>query len=113
MEKIETWTVEERRDMEINAKAMNTLICVLSSKEFNCVSTCKTTKEMWDKFKVTHEGTNQVKETKNNILIHDYELFTMEEDETIKDMYTRLNDIVYTLESLGKTYINGKRLGKF
>ena len=39
MEKIKTWTVEERRDMEINVKAMNTLICALSSEEFNRVST--------------------------------------------------------------------------
>ena len=46
MENIETWSVEERRNMEINAKAMNTLICALSSEEFNRVSTCKTVKEM-------------------------------------------------------------------
>ena len=32
MERIETWTIEERRNMEINAKAMNTLICALSAK---------------------------------------------------------------------------------
>ena len=35
MEKIETWTAKERRNMEINAKAMNTLICALSFEEFN------------------------------------------------------------------------------
>ena len=39
MEKIETWTDEERRNMEINAKAMNTLICALSHEEFNRIST--------------------------------------------------------------------------
>ena len=56
MEKMETWTIEERRDMEINAKAMNTLIYALSHEEFNCISTCKIVKEIWDKLKVTHEG---------------------------------------------------------
>ena len=112
MEKIESWTVEERRDMEINAKAMNTLICALCLKEFNQVLTCKTAKEMWDKLKVTHEGINQVKETKINILVHEYELFTMEKNETIKDMYTRFNDIVSTLEALGKSYTNGEKVRK-
>ena len=63
MEKIKTWTIEEKRNMEINAKAMNALICALSPEEFNCISTYKTTKEIWGKLEVTHEGTKQVKET--------------------------------------------------
>ena len=46
MERIETWTIEERRNMEINAKAMNALIYALSAEEFNRISTCKTTKEI-------------------------------------------------------------------
>ena len=46
---MDTWIVEERRSMEINAKAMNTLICVLCPKEFNRISTCKIGKEIWDK----------------------------------------------------------------
>src|SRR5215471_8921865 len=94
MTKMETWTIEDSQNMEVNAKAMNTLICALSPEEFNRVSTFKTSKEMWDKLQVTHEGTNQVKETKINILIHDYELFSIKENETIKEMYTRFNDIV-------------------
>ena len=69
IEKIDKWTVEERMNMETNTKAMNTLICALCPEEFNRISTCKTTKEIWDKLEVTHEGTNQVKETKINILI--------------------------------------------
>ena len=56
-EKMETWTTGERKNMEINARAMNALICTLSAKEFNSISTCKTTKEIWDKLEVTHEGT--------------------------------------------------------
>ena len=35
MENMETWTVKERRDMEINARAMNTLFCALCVEEFN------------------------------------------------------------------------------
>ena len=39
MEKIETWIVKERRKIDVNAKAMNTLIYALSPKEFNRVFT--------------------------------------------------------------------------
>ena len=59
-EKMETRIMEER-SMEINTKAMNTLICALCLEEFNMISTYKITKEIWDKLEVTHEGTSQVK----------------------------------------------------
>ena len=56
MENMETWIVKEKRDMEINARAMNTLFCAFCAEEFNRVSTCKTAKEIWDKFEVSREG---------------------------------------------------------
>lgn len=59
---------------------------------------------------VTHEGTKQVKETKISLLVRDYELFSMNENESIKDVFTRFNDIVLVLESLGKTYANGEKV---
>ena len=65
-EKMKTWTTKERRNMEINAKAMNTLIYALCPEEFNRISTCKIAKEIWDKLKVTREGISQVKQTKIN-----------------------------------------------
>lgn len=37
-----------------------------------------------DILEVTHEGTNQVKESKINLLTHQYKFFKMENDETIK-----------------------------
>ena len=42
---------------------------------------------------VTHEGTNQVKETKINMLVHKYELFKMKPNEQIGEMFTRFCDI--------------------
>ncbi|GLT88137.1 hypothetical protein SLE2022_061740 [Rubroshorea leprosula] len=59
---------------------------------------------MWDMLEVTHEGTSQVKESKINRLIYMYELFKMKPEESIQDMYTRLNDIVTNLKALGKVY---------
>ena len=45
-----------------------------------------------------------MKKSKINLLIHNYELFSMEENETIVEMITRFTDIVNGLEVLGKTY---------
>lgn len=76
------------------------------------ISTCKIAQKIWDKLEVTCEGTSQVKQTKINLDVHDYELFSMKENDSIKDMYARLNDIITTLKSLGKTYTTGEKIRK-
>src|SRR4051812_32853272 len=83
---------------------MNALFCALERNEFNRLSNCKTAHEIWHILEVTHEGTTRVKESKISVLVHKFELFTMNEGESIKDMYTRLTDITNSLIGLGKTY---------
>ena len=51
-------------------------------------------KEIWDRLQVTHEGTNQVKESKINMLVHKYELFKMKHDELITKIFTYFMDII-------------------
>ena len=85
-------------------KAINVLYCVLDINEFNRISTCNSVKEIWDRLEITHEGTNQVKESKISILVHKYELFKMEQNESISSMYTRFTDIMNNLKNLDKSY---------
>ncbi|GAV84895.1 UBN2 domain-containing protein, partial [Cephalotus follicularis] len=54
----------------------------------------------------TYEGTNQVKESKISMLVHEYELFMMHNDECISDMFTRFTTITNSLKNLGKSYSN-------
>ncbi|GAV81530.1 UBN2 domain-containing protein, partial [Cephalotus follicularis] len=57
---------------------------------------------------VTYEGTNQVKEAKINMLVHEYEMFTMHDNEDIKTMFTRFTNITNALQALGKVYTNSE-----
>ncbi|GKV13570.1 hypothetical protein SLEP1_g24565 [Rubroshorea leprosula] len=98
------WNDEDLEKIMINNKAISMLQCALNPTEYHRVSGCDTAKEMWDMLEVTHEGTSQVKDSKINRLIYMYELFKMKPEETIQDMYTRLNDIVTNLKALGKVY---------
>ncbi|GKV32437.1 hypothetical protein SLEP1_g41046 [Rubroshorea leprosula] len=98
------WNDEDLVKIMINNKAINMLQCALNPTEFHRVSECDMTKEIWDMLEVTHEGTSQVKESKINRLIYMYELFKMKPEESIQDMYTRLNDIVTNLKVLDKIY---------
>ena len=71
------WTESEIKKVQVNYKAINTLHCALNPTEFNRISTCKTAKEIWDKLKVTHEGTSQVKKSKIALLSNQFEMFKM------------------------------------
>ena len=73
---------------------------------------CESAKEIWDKLVMTYEGTSQVREMKINMFVHQYKLFKMQPDETIKEMFTRLTDITNNLKSLGKTYTNEEMVRK-
>ncbi|GAV75758.1 UBN2 domain-containing protein, partial [Cephalotus follicularis] len=57
---------------------------------------------------VTYEGTNQVKEAKINMLVHEYEMFTMNDNEDIKTMFTRFTNIINALQALDKVYTNSE-----
>ena len=45
-----------------------------------------------------------MKESKINLLVHNYELFLMKENDTIVEMITKFTNIINGLETLGKTY---------
>ncbi|GAV65756.1 UBN2 domain-containing protein [Cephalotus follicularis] len=96
----------------MNAKAKHIVICAINSREFNRASSCNSAKEMWDRLEVTYEGTKQVKDAKISKLVHNSELFSMNEDEDIKSMITRFTNIINALKSLDKTYSNSELVRK-
>ena len=100
------WSDLEKKYFSLNAKAMNALFCALDKNEFNQVSLCETAFDIWRTLEITHEGTSRVKDSKVNILLHDFEIFRMQLSETIGDMYTRFTDVVNNLIVLGKSFSN-------
>lgn len=108
----EEWSIIEKKACSLNAKAINCLFCALNEVEYNRVSICKTAKDIWDKLEITHEGTSQVKETKIDMLVHQYEMFKIDENEAISDMFIRFTNIVNALEGLGKEYSNLEKVKK-
>ena len=53
-----------------------------------------------------------MKDSRIDILVHSYELFKMNSDESISSMFTRFTEIVNSLKSLGKTYTNSELIRK-
>ncbi|GAV83966.1 UBN2 domain-containing protein, partial [Cephalotus follicularis] len=100
------------RMLQLNSKAKHILFCAVDPNEFNRISSCDSTKEMWDLLEVTYEGTNQVKESKISMLVHEYELFVMHDNECISDMFSRFTTIINSLKNLGKSYSNQELVRK-
>jgi len=61
---------------------------------------------MWDALKILHEGTDDFQQLKINTLVQQYELFRMEDGESISSMQMRFTHIVNKLQNLGKTVLN-------
>ncbi|XP_057730096.1 uncharacterized protein LOC130945392 [Arachis stenosperma] len=98
------WIDEEKKKVELNAKAINLMHCAINFEEFRKVSRCKTAKEIWDKLKLTHEGTKQIRETRIDMLMKEYEMFSMKEDESINQMFERFSIIINNLDAMGRNY---------
>ncbi|MQL77280.1 hypothetical protein Taro_009694 [Colocasia esculenta] len=108
----EKWTDEDKKKISLNSKAKSILYCALSKKEFNRISACKSVMEMWEKLKITYEGTDKVRETMIDILVAQYEKFQMQQGESITQMYSRFTDITNGLAGLGKSYDMGDMVRK-
>ncbi|GAV83837.1 UBN2 domain-containing protein, partial [Cephalotus follicularis] len=100
------------RMLQLNSKAKHVLFCAVGPNEFNRISSCDSAKQMWDLLEVTYEGTNQVKESKRSMLVHEYELFVMHDNECISDMFSRFTTIINSLKNLGKSYSNQELVRK-
>ncbi|MQL83589.1 hypothetical protein Taro_016086 [Colocasia esculenta] len=102
------WMEDNIKKSKINFSAMNIIQCAIHPDEYSCVSMRSSANEMWDKLKLIYEGTLEVKETKANILVHEYEMFKMSPVETISDMFARLSNITNGLKALGKNYTSSE-----
>ena len=85
------WNELKERNVQLNAKTMWYLHCALDINEYNMISQYEITKDRL--LEITHEYTNQVKEFMINILVHNYELFSMKDLGFIIEMFIGLMEI--------------------
>ncbi|GKA65681.1 retrovirus-related pol polyprotein from transposon TNT 1-94 [Tanacetum coccineum] len=74
---------------------------------------CNTAKESWKTLLITHQGNNQVKDNKIDLLVQEYEQFVISEDESIDSAFARFNSIITSLKSLDEGYSSKNYVRKF
>ena len=97
-------TVDENRRAQYDVKVKNIISSTLTLDEFYKISVCINAREIWEILRVTHEGTDDVKRARKNSLIQEYEMFCMQQGETIYDVQKRFTHIINHLNGLGKSF---------
>ena len=95
------WSNDDKKKVQYDLKARNILISFLGVNEYHSVCHCRTAKHMWDSLETFHEGTNDVKQSKINTIVQQYDHFYMEDGETVSSMQMRFTHIVNKLQNLG------------
>ncbi|GAV66049.1 zf-CCHC domain-containing protein, partial [Cephalotus follicularis] len=80
----------EKEMLKLNAKAKHIIFCALDSNSFNCISSCNSAKEIWDKLEHVHEEKND-EETSLCLMARD--VFESESDE--EDASKEGNEVSY------------------
>jgi len=71
-----------------------------------------TPKAMFASLCANFEGSKKVKEAKALMLVHQYELFKMKDDESIEEMCLRFQTLVSGLQMLKKIYVASDHVSK-
>ncbi|GKB19770.1 hypothetical protein Tco_0853693 [Tanacetum coccineum] len=74
---------------------------------------CKTAKEIWDTLLITHQGNSQVKDNKIDLLVQQYEQFTIPKEESIDNAFARFNTIIISLKALDEGFSSKNCVRKF
>ena len=88
------------------------LVAALPHKEYLKMSDKSTAKAMFTSLCANYEGNKKVREAKATMLVHQYELFRMKEDESIETMYSRFQTLVSGLQILKKSYVASDHMNK-
>ncbi|GJY65976.1 zf-CCHC domain-containing protein [Tanacetum coccineum] len=74
---------------------------------------CKTAKDICQSLLITHQGNSQVKDNKIDLLVQQYEQFTILEEESIDSGFARFNTIITSLKALDEGFSSKNYVRKF
>ena len=108
----DTWSDVAIKEFDANAKAHYVLLQTLNDDNIARVIHYKFIYEIWSHLVITHKGISQVKRGKINLLHSQYEIFSMNENESINVMINKFTKITNDLASLGDEIDNDQKMRK-
>nr|GEZ36602.1 zf-CCHC domain-containing protein/UBN2 domain-containing protein [Tanacetum cinerariifolium] len=102
-----------KKKLSKNNEAKMVLYSALPKKEYKRIFMCKTDKDILQSLLITHQGNSQVKDNKINLLVQQYEQFTILEEEFIDSGFARFNTIITSLKALNEGFSSKNYVRKF
>ncbi|GKD23664.1 retrovirus-related pol polyprotein from transposon TNT 1-94 [Tanacetum coccineum] len=102
-----------KKKLAKNNEANIVIVNALPRKEYERIFMCKTAKEIWDSLLITHQVNNQVKDNKIDLLVQQYEQFTILEEESIDNAFAKFNTIITSLKALDEGFSSKNYVRKF
>ncbi|GKC86219.1 zf-CCHC domain-containing protein [Tanacetum coccineum] len=102
-----------KKKLAKNNEAKMVIYNALPRKEYERIFMCKTAKEIWDTLLITHQGNIQVKDNKIDLLVQQYEQFTIPEEKSIDNAFARFNTIITSLKTLDESFYSKNYVRKF
>ncbi|GJV31204.1 hypothetical protein Tco_1391604 [Tanacetum coccineum] len=102
-----------KKKLAKNNEAKMVLYNALPKKEYKRIFMCKTAKDIWQSLLITHQGNSQVKDNKIDLLVQQYEQFTILEEESIDSGFARFNTIITSLKALDEGFSSKNYVRKF
>ncbi|GJV96239.1 hypothetical protein Tco_1547816 [Tanacetum coccineum] len=96
-----------KKKLAKNNEAKVVIYNALPRKEYERIFMCQTAKEIWDTLLITHQGNNQVKANKIDLLVQQCEQFMIPEEESIDNAFVKFNTIINSLKALDE--VKGKK----
>ena len=95
-------TNQDKENKQCNIMALNTIYNAIDSNVFEQIKDYERANEVWRRLEETYEGTPAVKSAKLYILKDKLISFKIKDDESIPEMFHRLQVIVNDLKALGE-----------
>jgi len=105
-------TLAQKKLYKKHHKIRGIVVAALPRTEYLKMSDKSTDKAMFASLCANYEGSKKVREAEAIILVHQYELFKMKNDETIEAMYSRFQTLVSRLQILKKSYVASDHVSK-
>ncbi|GJT48791.1 hypothetical protein Tco_0974948 [Tanacetum coccineum] len=102
-----------KKKLAKNNEAKMVIYNALPRKEYERIFMCQTAKEIWDTLLITHQGNNQVKANKIDLLVQQYEQFMIPEEESIDNAFAKFNTIITNLKALDEGFSKKNCVRKF
>nr|GEY28074.1 zf-CCHC domain-containing protein/DUF4219 domain-containing protein/UBN2 domain-containing protein [Tanacetum cinerariifolium] len=106
-------SVDLKKILATNNEGKMVIYNALPRKEYERIFMCNTAKEIWKTLLITHQGNNQAKDNKIDLLVQQYEQFVISEDENIDSAFARFNTIITSLKALDEGYSGKNYVRKF